>query len=374
MDNRSHILNVLAEEREQYFNAMAAPIIQTSNFTFKRVAEFEGALRDEYSGWVYSRGRNPTVDILRAKLAALDGAEDCLVVNSGSTAIFVSVLSHVKAGDHIISVRGVYSWAQKMFDEILPRFGVTTTYIDGRDIKNFENAIQPNTCVIYLESPTSWVFEEQDLPTIARLAKTKNITTIIDNTYFTPLYVRPLALGIDIAIQSASKYIGGHSDVVGGVICASSSVIRKIFESEFLNIGAGTMPFNAWLLLRGLRTLPIRLEKIRSSTPPVLSFLKEHPAVEKIIAPADVFGLLTIVLKTDSRPSIIDFCEKLEHIPMAVSWGGHESLIMPKCVSVPEKDFEPSNEIHRSVRIYIGLEEPDFIISDLKQALRTFAT
>lgn len=373
MDNRSHILNVLAEDRELYFNSMAAPIIQTSNFTFKKIADFERAIADEYSGLLYSRGRNPTVDILRSKLAALDKAEDCLVVNSGSTAIFVSVLAHVKSGDHIISVRGVYTWAQKMFDNILPRFGVTTTYVDGRDIKNFEKAIQPNTRLIYLESPSSWIFEEQDLPAVAKLAKSKNIITVIDNTYFSPLYVRPLELGIDVAIQSASKYIGGHSDVLGGVISASSSIIKKIFESEFLNIGAGAMPFNAWLLLRGLRTLPVRLERIRQSTPPVLGFLKSHPAVERIIAPSDVFGLFTIVLKTNTRSSIIDFCEKLEHIPMAVSWGGHESLVMPKCATIPESDFDPSDEIHRTVRIYIGLEEPSFIIDDLKQALRTFA-
>jgi cystathionine beta-lyase/cystathionine gamma-synthase len=373
MDNRSYILNVLAEDRELYFNSMAAPIIQTSNFTFKKVDDFVKATEDEYSGWLYSRGRNPTVDILRQKLAALDGAEDSLVVNSGSTAIFVSVLSHVKAGDHIISVRGVYTWAQKMFDNILPRFGVTTTYIDGRDIKNFQNAIRPNTKLIYLESPTSWVFEEQDIPAIAQLAKEKNIITVIDNTYFTPLYVRPLELGIDIVLQSASKYIGGHSDIVGGVICSSSTIIKKIFESEFLNIGAGMMPFNAWLLLRGLRTLPIRLERIRQSTPPVLAFLRTHPAVEKIIAPADVFGLFTIILKTSSRSSITNFCESLQHIPMAVSWGGHESLIMPKCAGITENDFDVADEIHRSVRIYVGLEDPDFIISDLKQALRTFA-
>src|SRR3982751_5685117 len=138
----SYILNEYAEDREEYFRAIAPPIIQTSNFAFKKVDDLRKSFEDEYSTWLYSRGLNPTVEILRKKLAALDGAEDCLVFNSGAAAIFASVLANVKSGDHIISVRNPYSWAQKMFDVILPRFGVTTTYIDGREIKNFEQALQ----------------------------------------------------------------------------------------------------------------------------------------------------------------------------------------------------------------------------------------
>lgn len=367
--NVSSILSKLGEERELYFNSIAPPIVQTSNFYFKKVEDFENAITDEYSTALYSRGRNPTVDILKEKIAALDGAEDCLIVNSGSTAIFVSVLSQVKTGDHIIAVNGVYAWAQKMFDNVLPRFGVTTTWIDGSDINNFKRAAKENTRLIYLESPTSWVFDEQDLSAVATFAKSKNIITVIDNTYFTPLYQQPIKLGIDISLQSASKYISGHSDTIGGVICSSSSIIEKIYNSEFLNIGAGVMPFNAWLLLRGLRTLPVRLERLRQSTPGILMFLRNHPAVEKILAPGDVFGLFTIILKTDTRKTIVRFCESLNNFPMAVSWGGYESLIMPKCVGISENDFDPANEIHRSVRIYVGLEDPEFLIADLKNAL-----
>ena len=141
----SYIINELGEDRENYFNAIAPPIVQTSNFAFKKVADLRQAFEDEMGGYLYSRGLNPTVDILRKKLAALDGAEDCLVFGSGAAAIFAGVLANVKAGDHIVSVRSPYTWAQKMFDVILPRFGVTTTYVDGRDTKNFEEAIKPYT-------------------------------------------------------------------------------------------------------------------------------------------------------------------------------------------------------------------------------------
>ena len=187
----------------------------------------EKLLKMNISGYLYSRGLNPTVDILRKKLAALDGAEDCLVFNSGAAAIFAAVLANVKSGDHIVSVNKPYTWAQKMFDIILPRFGVTTTYIDGTDIENFERAILPNTTFIYLESPNSWDFALQDLEAVAELAKAENIITIIDNSYCTPLYQKPIDMGIDLVLQSATKYIGGHSDTVAGVLSGSQDNDQK---------------------------------------------------------------------------------------------------------------------------------------------------
>jgi cystathionine beta-lyase/cystathionine gamma-synthase len=199
------------------------------------------------SGYLYSRGLNPTVDILRKKLAALDGAEDCLVFGTGAAAIFAGVLANVKSGDHIVSVRSPYTWAQKMFDQILPRFGVSTTYVDGRETGNFENALRPNTVLIYLESPNSWTYELQNLREIANLAKKNNIITMIDNSYCTPLYQKPIEAGIDLSMQTATKYIGGHSDTLGGVLAGSHAMIKRIFDSEYLNIGSGIQPFNAWL-------------------------------------------------------------------------------------------------------------------------------
>ena len=154
----SYIINELGEERENYFNAIAPPIIQTSNFAFDTVADLRKAFEDEMAGYLYSRGINPTVDILRKKLAALDGAEDSLVFNNGAAAIFAAVLGNVKAGDHIVSVAKPYTWVQRMFDIILPRFGVHTTYIDGRKIENWQDATKANTTFYYLESPNSWDF------------------------------------------------------------------------------------------------------------------------------------------------------------------------------------------------------------------------
>jgi len=283
----SYIINELGEERDSYFNAIAPPIIQSSNFAFKTVAEMRAAFADEYSTYLYSRGLNPTVDILRKKLAALDGAEDCLVFNSGAAAIFAAVLANVKAGDHIVSVHKPYTWAQKMFENILPRFGVTTSYIDGRSIENFERAILPNTTLIYLESPNSWDYALQDLKAVAELAKAEGIVTVIDNSYCTPLYQQPYLMGIDLVLQSATKYISGHSDVVAGVLSGSKDMITRIFNSEYMNIGSGIQPFNAWLLIRGLRTLPMRLAHISTTTREIVGFLQQHPQVEEVIFPLD---------------------------------------------------------------------------------------
>ena len=380
----SYILTEFAEERENYFNAVSPPIMQTSNFIFKRVDEMRKAFADEMGGYLYSRGLNPTVEILRKKLAALDGAEDCLVFNSGAAAIFAGVLANIKSDDHIVSVRNPYTWAQRMFDVILPRFGVTTTYIDGRETKNFEEALQPNTTLIYLESPNSWNYALQDLKAVAELAKSKNIVTMIDNSYCTPLYQRPIDFGIDLSMQTATKYISGHSDTLGGVLSGSHQMMKKIFDSEYLNIGSGIQPFNAWLLIRGLRTLPARFERITRTTIEVVNFLKQHDKVGTVIFPFDetfpqfelarkqmrgACGLLTFTLKNGTCESITKFCESLKHILMAVSWGGHESLIIPKCSGIDPKDFDAGNIEHQYIRMYAGLEDASYLTADLNQAL-----
>lgn len=379
----SYILNELGEDRELYFNAVSPPIMQTSNFKFNKVDELRSAFMDEMSTYLYSRGLNPTVDILRKKLAALDGAEDCLVFNNGAAAIFAGVLANVKAGDHIVSVSKPYTWVQRMFDIILPRFCITTTYVDGRDANNYFEATKSNTTFYYLETPNSWNMALQDIETITAFAKQKNIITLLDNSYCTPLYQNVIEMGIDLAMQTATKYIGGHSDTLGGVLSGSHKMMKKIFDSEYMNIGSGIQPFNAWLLIRGLRTLPTRLTQINETTKKVVEFVKQHPAVSSIIYPFDESfdqyhlakkqmkeapGLFSFYVKAKNRQQIVTFCESLQHIMMAVSWGGHESLLLPKCAGIQDHEFNEHYPEHLMMRMYVGLEEPDYIIADLKQA------
>ncbi|GAC1307969.1 MAG: bifunctional L-alanine/L-glutamate racemase [Mucilaginibacter sp.] len=380
----SYILNELGEEREDYFNAVSPPIIQTSNFTFKTVADFRQALGNEFDATLYSRGHNPTLNILRQKLAALDGAEDALVFSSGIAAISVPILALVKQGDHIVSVENPYSWTIKLFNNLLPKFGITTTFVDGSDVKNIEDAIRPNTKLIYLESPNTFSYDVQDLEAVSRLARSKGIITMIDNSYCGPLFQQPIRMGIDLVAQSATKYIGGHSDVVAGVLTGSKELISKIFDNEFLNIGPSLSPHSAWLLIRGLRTLPLRMQRSFETAAKITQWLQQHPAIEKVIWPfspdfkqSDLAhrqmqgcgGMFSFTLKNPSVQNMEAFCDNLKHILMAVSWGGHESLIIPSIAGVAMEDYNKDEPRQQLIRMYVGLEDADYLIRDLEQAL-----
>ena len=380
--NLSEILNHLGEERERYFGAVAPPVIQTSNFSFSTVAEMRHALQDEFSLPVYSRGVNPTVAILRKKLAALEHTEDALVTSSGVAAISTAVIACLKQGDHVICVKKPYSWTYALFSDLLTRFGVSTTFIDGTDIANFQNALRPETRLIYLESPNTMTFELQDLTAVAALARENGIITVCDNSCATPLAQNPADLGIDLVVHSATKYLSGHSDVVAGVICGSSEMIRKIFTSELMTLGGILPPHDAWLMMRGLRTLQLRVERSSASALQIAQFLEGHPKVERVFYPQlpshpqhDLAvrqmkfgsGLLSMVVRAQDAGQIERFCESLKMFLLAVSWGGYESLVFPAVAFSPgeKADTIPSN----LVRLYIGIEESRLLIDDLRSAM-----
>ncbi len=375
----SYILNHLGEDREQYFNAVAPPIIQSSNFCFKDLNAFRQAIDKELETPIYTRGCNPTVAILRKKLAALEGADDALVLGSGVAAIAGAVMSCAKAGDHVICVNKSYSWTNSLLNNYLVNYNVTATMVDGANVENFEKAIQPNTKLIVLESPNSFALELQDLEAISKIARKHGITTMIDNSYSTSLNQKPMKFGIDIVVYSGSKYFGGHSDIIAGVICASKERIHKIMSTEFMTLGAIISPHEAWLMIRGLRTLELRVNRSAESAQKVVSHLEKHPKIEKVLYPfasrseqltlakkqmKQGGGLLTVLIKAKSVEQVEIFCNSLKYFLLAVSWGGHESLIFPACAN-------KNNSVHpwNMVRLYIGLEDPDVLIADINSAL-----
>lgn len=377
----SFILNNLGEEHEFSAPAVSPPIYQTSNYFFKTVEDFRKAISSEKENWIYSRGNNPTINLLCTKLAALEAAEDALVFSSGMAAISAAVLAMVKTGDHVVCIQHPYSWTDTLMNKnILPKFGVDVTMVDGSGIENIEKAIRPTTKVIYLESPNSWTFEVQDLKAVSELARKSDIVTIIDNSYSTPLYQQPIIHGIDLVVHTASKYLGGHSDVVAGVCCGSKVLIDKIFNNEFLTLGGILSPMNAWLLLRGLRTLHIRMEHISRSTLTIIDYLDNSGKLERLYYPfghdnsrqeivskqmQKGTGLFSVVLRTDNINAIERFCNSLTYWRMAVSWGGYESLIIPSCAFVRPGLYTslPANMI----RFSVGLESTDALISDLEK-------
>ncbi|HAD14828.1 MAG TPA: cystathionine beta-lyase, partial [Saprospirales bacterium] len=239
---------VSALSGEQYFQAIAPPVVQTSNFAFPNLTAFREAFSDELHSHVYSRGNNPTVEILRRKLAALEGTEDALVFSSGAGAIAAAVIGNVKAGDHVVCQQNPYSWTSALLRKFLSRFGVEHTFVDGSSIANIEAALRPNTRVLFLESPNTMTYDCQDLAACAVLAKSRGVVTMIDNSYCSPIYQNPAAFGIDIVLHSGTKYLNGHSDVVVGVLCGSSEMVKKIFESELMTLGGILGPHDAALV------------------------------------------------------------------------------------------------------------------------------
>ena len=382
----SYILNQLGEERERYFGAVAPPIVQSSIFAFPSVEAMRTGFRDEFGRHVYTRGNNPTVEILRRKVAALEGAEDCLMFGSGAAAISAGVIACVAGGDHVVCIARPYSWTRAVLKDLLGRFGVATTFVDGTDVANFEAALTERTRLIVLESPNSMTFEQQDLAAVAALARARGIRTLCDNSYATPLNQSPIALGIDLVAHSATKYLNGHSDVVAGVLCGSTELVREVFRGPYMTLGAILAPNDAWLMIRGLRTLQVRMQRIATTATEVLAFLESHPKVRRVYSPRatgnaqlelserqlrGASGLMTIELDAPDVPAVERFCDGLERFLMTVSWGGYESLLFPVAVvHAQDTPIRMPGALPLSlVRLSIGLEEPAVLIRDLEQAL-----
>lgn len=370
--------------------SVVPPIYQSSLFTFENWDSIDKAFDDPFNNSIYTRGNNPSVSLVEEKISILCGGERAKLFSSGMGAISSAILHFVKHGEHIISIKNVYGPANNFMNVYLKeKCNIETTFIDGKDIKDFENSIKDNTKLIYLESPSSAVFSLQDIKKVVALAKKNNIKTIIDNTWATPIFQRPLEMGIDLEIHSCSKYIGGHSDVVAGVVVGKEIDIRSIFDREHAFLGAKLSPFEAWLILRSLRTLKIRMLQHQENAIAVANFLDEHPKIKKVLYPgiesfeqyqlakeqmSGFSGLMGFIIDSNNIDEIKNFFNSLKYFRIGVSWGGHESLIYAPAISylkeMPKEQFDNMGISLGVMRISVGLEEVNDLIDDLKQALK----
>lgn len=318
-------------------------------------------------------------------MAALEATDDALVFSSGAGAIAAAVIGNVQAGDHVICQNAPYSWTTALLKKLLARFGVTHTFVDASDLSAIEAARQPNTRLLYLESPNTMTFDIQDLRACSALANKYGWVTVIDNSYCSPIFQQPATFGIDIVVHSGTKYLNGHSDVVVGVLCASKEMVKKIFDSELMTLGGIISPHDAALVIRGLRTLPLRLKQSDEGARYIIDKLDQHPKVARIWYPfhhsfpqrdlameqmKGCGGLFSVEFKTDSMEKMENFVHALQRFLMAVSWGGHESLLIPTVAfyNIPDK---PQPKLPFTfVRFYIGLEDPAWLWEDLENALR----
>ncbi|MDR1438640.1 MAG: aminotransferase class I/II-fold pyridoxal phosphate-dependent enzyme [Clostridiales bacterium] len=369
----------VGDDYADYMGAVVPPIFQNSLFVIP--AEGGGAAN---LGYNYTRVSNPTIEVAERKVAALERGGGALCFGSGMGAITAAILHFAGSGSHVVMIRSVYGVTRVFLTDFLEKkFGVSVTAVNGDSTDEILAAVRPETSLIVLESPSSAVFKMQDLKAVADFARARGIGTVVDNSWATPMYQNPLEYGIDLVCHSASKYLGGHSDIVGGVAAGSRDLIGKLSAERFL-LGAIMDPHQAWLLTRGLRTLPVRLERHGRSALAVARFLEGHPRVRRVFYPAlesypqrelarryltGFSGLMSFV--PDGTPDgirkMISKCRYFQH---GVSWGGFESLIVSISVGASEKDAAAGDAPVNLVRIHVGLEDEAALVADLDQALR----
>jgi cystathionine beta-lyase len=387
------LLQHFAEDRSQNKGAVVPPIYQNSLFTFESWEEIDAAFDDRLHHFIYSRGKNPTVQIVEKKLAELAGGEKAQLFPSGMAAISAAIFSSINSGDHVIAINNIYGPANNFLNNYLkPKFNIEVSYVAGDDPEQFAAEIRDNTSLIYLESPSSVVFSLQDIRAVAKIAQAKGIKTIIDNTWATPVYQKPLTMGIDLEVHSCSKYLGGHSDIVAGVVIGKSKDLDQISTREMEWIGAKMAPFEAWLILRSLRTLTLRMERHQENAIKVAKFLADHPEIVKVNYPglpgfpqydlakeqmSGYSGLMSFELKTKDLDKIKLFVNSLNLFGIGVSWGGHESLIYAPAISYL-KELDPTQFAAMGIslgdmRISVGLENATDLIEDLAQSLDLIA-
>jgi cystathionine beta-lyase/cystathionine gamma-synthase len=387
------MISHFAEDREKYEGAVVPPIFQNTLFTFKDWDAIDAAFDDRINTSIYSRGRNPGVNIVEQKLAKLAGGEKARLFASGMAAITAAVMHFLDAGDHVIAIKNIYGPANNLISVYLKKkMGIETTFVSGNDLDEYKNAIRPNTKLFYLESPSTAIFSIQDIEAICKLAHSKEIKTIIDNTWASPIFQKPLKMGVDLEVHSCSKYIGGHSDVVAGLVIGNAKDIDSISVNEFELLGGKTAPLDAWLLMRSLRTLPIRMKAHQENAIKVAQFLESHPKIETVNYPGlksfpqhelakkqmtGFSGLMAFKLKTSDLSQIKTFFNSLEVFKIGVSWGGHESLVYAPAISylkeLSPEQFKGLGISLGDMRISVGLEDAGDLIDDLEQALETIS-
>lgn len=363
---------------DPHTGAVSVPIYQVSTYKQEAVGK--------HSGFEYSRTGNPTRHALEELIKDLESGEAGFAFGSGMAAI-TAVIMLFNSGDHIVLTDDVYGGTFRVMTKVLNRFGIESTFVDTSDLTNLEKAIQPNTKAVYIETPTNPLLKITDIEAASKIAKKHNLLTIVDNTFSTPYWQTPITLGADIVLHSATKYIGGHSDVVAGLVVVNSKQLAEDLHFVQNSTGGVLGPQDSWLLMRGIKTLGVRMEETEQNTKQIVDFLLNHPAIEKVYYPglenhpnhaiakkqAGGFGGM-VSFDVGSAEKADQLLKKIHYFTLAESLGAVESLI-----SVPARMTHASIPAERRaelgitdglVRISVGLEDVEDLIEDLTQALQ----
>ncbi len=368
--------------------ALTPPIYQTSTFAFKDAQHGARLFKGEEEGYIYTRVGNPTIDLLARKIALLESAEAGEIFSSGLAAIFSTIISLAGSGDNVVSDDTIYGGTYSQFTQVLSRLGIRVTFVDARDLSQVEGAIKENTKLIFTETPANPTLKIIDIAGCAQIAHQHKIPLVVDNTFATPYLQRPIELGADIAVHSMTKYLGGHGDLIGGVTVGKGEFIEELKGETATEVGATISPFNAWLTLRGLKTLGVRMERHSANALQVAQFLQSHPKVERVYYPGlsshpgyelakrqmSRFGGMVGFDVQGGREAGQTLMNKVKLCTLAVSLGDADTLIEhPASMTHSTYSEEECLKVGIKpgfVRLSVGLENPQDIIADLDQGLK----
>jgi len=389
MTKNLHLDTILihASDVEEPFGAAVTPIYQTSTFKFKNAAHGAACFAGEDSGFIYTRINNPTINALEKTLAQLENAAKCVVTSSGMAAVNTVYMAFLSAGDHIVSTAAVYGPSRGVIEKYWSRFGIEYSYIDTANIENIKKAIRPNTKMLYIETPTNPTIAITDIKAAAEIARQHNLLVVVDNTTCSPVLQRPLDLGADVVVHSMTKSLNGHADIVAGAIMSKTEELDKIIRPTMINLGCNMDPTQAYMVIRGLKTLSLRVKKQQENAQAIAEWLEKHPAIASVSYPGlpshpqyelgkkqmDGPGaLLSFELKGGYEAGE-KLMNNIQLILLAVSLGGVESLMThPASTTHSKLSKEARKEGGISdglVRFAVGIENVDDIIADLDQAL-----
>jgi cystathionine beta-lyase/cystathionine gamma-synthase len=371
----------------QHSDAVSVPIYQTSNFAFDDPDELAESLQAPGGDYVYSRYGNPTIRALENTVADLEGGVGAVATSSGMGAINSALLATVRTGDHVIAQNCLYGGTYASLGDLTARFGIEVTYIAGDDPAEVAAAVRPNTRVLYLETIANPITKIVDLPALVRAAKTAGLVTIVDNTFATPILCRPLEHGADIVLHSVTKYLGGHSDVIGGILVFADADRYRSVWHHTMELGATPDPFAAWLTIRGIQTLALRVARQCANASYLADRLASHPAVEAVYWPGrtdhpdhaiarrhlDGFGGILVFELKGGREAGHLFTKQVKLARLAVSLGGVETTLLHPASSTHRQldsaALAAAGVSESMIRVSVGIEEPDDLWADLAQAL-----
>ncbi len=367
--------------------ALDTPVYMSNTFVAGSTDELAARFTEEKPGYVYTRYSNPTIKALEEKVAALEGGEAAVAMASGMAAISSVILGFVGAEDHVVASRSIYGASYNFINEKLPRLGAEGTFVGSNEVAEFEKAIRPNTKLIYFETPSNPVLEIMDIEALARLGQEKGVPTVIDNTFATPVLQRPMELGVDVVVHSATKYLCGHGDAMGGLIVGREYYVRHLYNDILRDFGGVLSPFNAWLILRGIRTLPLRVRMACANAQLIAEFLESHEKVERVNYPGlpshpghelaqkqmKGFGAMVSFEVKGGVEVGKKVMDRVALFSRAASLGDTRSLILhPAATShaaVPREERLAAGITDGLVRISVGIESVEDLVADLEHAL-----